>query len=889
MKEFFETKNKEQKNRAELGFGVSESAQYKIGGAIVESNFKTRTRGQFIFIILLITFAAFLITGCSKQKVSDMEYNQGRYTGEVIKSNVTIGSKKYTMVPHGNGVLKYDSGMKMDGLWDHGQFISPHRKPSLPIGVVAAAIAIILGGAIAIKVGGFVNLVNIITKILSGGNSLGSGDNSGVDSSGSDSGNNGNEDEENNDSTLQLQLNKSNFVIENGGSGGLKAKALIVDSKGKVTYAADAEIQIICETEGISFESYDGKGTLETTIYASEDVVEGVYNFQVIGTEGEKQVTKYVKVKIVVEELEVKFENGKHTIKPDKGDSVSLYARLKNAAASSEISEEDITKISFDKVGEGSEWLDFSESKELDGWTAIRIEASNPTGERSLGHQPPEKAGIHILATASDGKEIEKVVYVTLIPYPTIELSKNSLSFLNNTEEQLEIEASIKNAEPGEWTCFAEIEEGEKEIANVSVIPKAGGSSIILVQEIGAELEESVHTETMKIKVYATSLEESTDEKTLTVHVSKEGLYISQGLNNEKALKVVADKDNNGNMKVSELDFVFLKWNPQERRLVSDLSISSNVEISEPETEDDKAYSLFNATSLKKEYLRERPSNTPSSVYGFSIRKVVPGENREILSSILYASVEADDNEYEVTIPLKIVLAYLDETKKEWIREYENLKKIINEFLPEPIKTQKLIDVEAKKDKMGATDFRETRNEYWNLAYNAIMAEKRIYDDEAYWADKAVTTLEWTAWIGDRAFASALSTFTGPVGGFFITQFKEAVVDFIVKLEENPTKTAGEVFDEWFWARLQGTVSGGIDGVLTSNASPNSFKWVSMFFVYKVAWHYQFDKDSSGNRKGLIEAIMSAGWDLSATAIEDAIGPWAEAAAKGKGFKIVFV
>ena len=170
-----------------------------------------------------------------------------------------------------------------------------------------------------------------------------------------------------------------------------------------------------------------------------------------------------------------------------------------------------------------------------------------------------------------------------------------------------------------------------------------------------------------------------------------------------------------------------------------------------------------------------------------------------------------------------------------------------------------------------------------------LLWRKKMYDDKAYWANKTVTTLEWTAWIGDRAFSSALSTFTGPIGGYFITQFKEAAVDFIVKLEENPTKPIEVVFDDWFWARVQGTIGGAVDGVITSNAKPNSFSWVSMFFVYKVSWHYGWDKDEAGHRKGITDAIFSAAWDIAGTACEDAIGPWAEAASKGKGFKIVFV
>jgi len=76
--------------------------------------------------------------------------------------------------------------------------------------------------------------------------------------------------------------------------------------------------------------------------------------------------------------------------------------------------------------------------------------------------------------------------------------------------------------------------------------------------------------------------------------------------------------------------------------------------------------------------------------------------------------------------------------------------------------------------------------------------------------------------------------------------------------------------------------------IITSNAKPNSFSWVSMFFVYKVSWHYGWNKDEAGHRKGLTDAIFSAAWDVAGTACKDTIGPFTEVASKGKGIKIVF-
>jgi len=830
----------------------------------------------------MIVMTFLFITGCSKQNVTNMDYNEGKYTGEVSNNgSITLGSKTFTKFPNGNGVLLFPTGMRMDGYWEHGLFMSPHRKSSLPIGTAAVIIAIIIMSIIGFKAGVFAKLAREITKLLTGDSSINNDNQSDTEGN--------NDDKEKVDDQLKLQLNKTFFNIENVMSDSLSIKAFLLNSKGIMTYAPDAEIEILCEAKGIAISPAQGTGALSSTIFVSDKAMDGQYTIKIISQLGEKQAIIYAIIKIISQTLEIKFESEKHSIKPDKGDWINLYARLKMDSSLEIDTSKTPATISFEKTGEGSQWLDVSESIQVNDWTVVRVEASNPTGEINSQKQPPEKVAICITAVGENGKEQSKNVFISLIPYPTVELTQQRFDFLNKTNEQLEIEAFVKNAGIGEWTVFAEIEENQKEIASVFAKQKGSDAAVITVQELALELASDVYTETMKIKIYAKNGDETTAEKTLLVSVSKEGLYISQGLDKDKMLNVIADKDSDGNMKVSELDFVVLKWNSEERRLVSDLSIGSTISISEPETEDDKAYNLFNVTSLKNEYLRERASNTTSSVYGFSLRKVIPGEGKEVLSAKLLAKAELERTEYEVPIPLKITLAYLDKDKKEWTLEYENLKKIINEFLPEPIKTDRLIDLEAKKDKMGATDLKETRNEYWNLAYKAIMAEKKMYDDKAYWADKTVTTLEWTAWIGDRAFASALTTFTGPVGGYIITQFKEAVVDFIVKLEENPTKPVENIFDDWLWSRVQGTIGGAVDGVITSKAKPNSFAWVSLFFVYKVSWHYGWDKDDAGHRKGLTDAIFSAAWDVTGTAFEDAIGPWVEAASKGKGFKIIFV
>lgn len=94
-----------------------------------------------------------LMVGFGTKTVTDMEYNLGgRYTGQVIDGvSVTIEGITYKTVPHGNGKLISASGLTMDGYWEYGLFISPHRKNSVLPVAGGLFIIFIIGGVIYIK------------------------------------------------------------------------------------------------------------------------------------------------------------------------------------------------------------------------------------------------------------------------------------------------------------------------------------------------------------------------------------------------------------------------------------------------------------------------------------------------------------------------------------------------------------------------------------------------------------------------------------------------------------------------------------------------------------------------------------------------------------------
>ncbi|MGE5422659.1 MAG: hypothetical protein ACM3QW_05310 [Ignavibacteriales bacterium] len=89
-----------------------------------------RNYARMVMFFLVCSLMLLAIAGCGEKTVTNMSFAGGSYSGEVMDNQgatVTIEGIKYKTFPNGNGILVFPSGMRCDGTWEMGQFVSPHR------------------------------------------------------------------------------------------------------------------------------------------------------------------------------------------------------------------------------------------------------------------------------------------------------------------------------------------------------------------------------------------------------------------------------------------------------------------------------------------------------------------------------------------------------------------------------------------------------------------------------------------------------------------------------------------------------------------------------------------------------------------------------------------
>ena len=569
---------------------------------------------------------------------------------------------------------------------------------------------------------------------------------------------------------------------------------------------------------------------------------------------------------------------------------VWLYAQLLQQTEKGDIVITDATSsIQFEVSGTNG-WVAKGEESDLGDWRVVDIYAVTPEN----GQNPPKN--VVVKAKVKHGKK----TYSTKFRFdyeaePSLKVKPDKANFLTKTGEESEHKVAIINPGPEKWDISMEMDSFAEKICTASLEDVSDDGDKATLKIVEADTVETSgrsgeHYDKGRITIKAVQGDKELTDYT-DVYVWREGLYLlndTLDIDRETgAIVVKADTAEDGSMKVSKFDLRFLGWNSEEKKLVSDTSVFTEelFQIEDPVGATDEAESMLASCNLKLEYTKEnRPSNMPSAIFSAQMDKVIPGKRGESFKVTANASVDDGVNLYEVNIPFIIKPAYLSEGREAWQKEYEYCKKIINEFMPEEARAKKLKELEDNKHYMGAEDLKTYRKECWSIAQDAIFKEQKSYLEIAAWNDKVVYSLEWTAWVGDRCLALALGVLTGPVGGYVATQLKEGFVDFIVKLQEIKSTDSWMDFASGFaFSRLQGVVGGGIDTKVTDDPKL-ALAWVSAFYTYKFAWHWAFDTDDAGNRKGAFEAIKAAGWDITALGLEKGLESFVKSYAGKNGY-----
>ena len=283
----------------------------------------------------------------------------------------------------------------------------------------------------------------------------------------------------------------------------------------------------------------------------------------------------------------------------------------------------------------------------------------------------------------------------------------------------------------------------------------------------------------------------------------------------EKALEMIAPEN--------------ISLNFEDEKNVFDLLEANSVENPDFHTPDGKSYLLSVAHSLPSMNAVKGTIHVEGNVDG----------NK--MSSDVEVSLEPDKLTYE----------------KEFEKEYENCKRIIEVYMPERFKTKKLMELERAKHTLGLEDLKLFRQKCWGIAERCIMQDRQQYLIDEAWYDEAIASAELMVYIGDIAFDLALSPIGGPIAGFAAAQVKSSFIEVMGIIIENPNKSYYDIIWEFSSNRIEQTL-GSADGLIEvpkANEHKKLAIWLTSYVIYRIGYHWWFDKDEDDQPIGIKESV----------------------------------
>jgi hypothetical protein len=273
-----------------------------------------------------------------------------------------------------------------------------------------------------------------------------------------------------------------------------------------------------------------------------------------------------------------------------------------------------------------------------------------------------------------------------------------------------------------------------------------------------------------KLVIKTWQKEEKPLERHLNVIVSKEGLFVESGAAKNDIIKFTAKGEY-----VHNLEFGLYVYDEETNDIIVDKLGLQNLDFELIE----KKPELKNINSvLKPEFnFDDYVTTVPFARYILEVPNKFPGfgdyYNLHYRVKVLDAKY-AKSLEFEKIITLKVQDYGIGEGFPDWQKAYDECKYTIIEYVPDSDKRHQLLDMlEKQKFKFDIEGMVAFRKMIWRTARDLMLNKRDGYLALANWYDAVIDTLEWVVWMGDIAFQVVVATYTGTVGGFAASAFKE--------------------------------------------------------------------------------------------------------------------
>ncbi|MHB8707195.1 MAG: hypothetical protein ACYC77_11890, partial [Coriobacteriia bacterium] len=488
------------------------------------------------------------------------------------------------------------------------------------------------------------------------------------------------------------------------------------------------------------------------------------------------------------------------------------------------------------------------------------VSLSSPDVNRQL--TPPET--ISVSATATLGaKKLQASVTIGVEKPPVIDIRPDVFECAVSSAMTTEVFVWIENPGELEWAFTAKWKDGDRPLARFEIERQTASTATVTVTEDAAKLPDTGFPKEASTLVI-TGTAEGWDplERYLRVIVSREGLFLDPvGRHPEDgSYHVLAD----GKGEPVDLDLrVYVR--DAAGVIQRDDGLASSLEFTPTDEPGSRSRHGAEVSGLAIDFSGMRPIEPPSATWKVSIKNPIPGDVPLLPVRFLVAAPGQEDTE-KFSKPLTLGLEPSREAPggPDWQIEYNRCKEIIFEYVPLKWQPDLSRILERRARHLGADGLYALRHQIWGIAQNLTLGEGgQGYHDEAKWANRITTVLEYAEWAGDIAFHAATAHFIGPWAALGVAQLKQLIVSAIVAYEEDKTP------DQWFWDNV-GALPAILEGQaidvdkfskLTQN---NKIKAWALFVAYHFFKNYLY------NGKSFTDSLIEAG----RAARDEAIAAW---------------
>jgi hypothetical protein len=429
----------------------------------------------------------------------------------------------------------------------------------------------------------------------------------------------------------------------------------------------------------------------------------------------------------------------------------------------------------------------------MDGeWKVINIGATDPNAIAAVSHPPESLTLTWVMEKVEEGEKIlQKDVEIQLLDCK-IDTNTDEISFAAS-EQQTEVTflAFIEDCDGSiPWNFAASYKTNDNKPDDNPLTTIA----INKISDIKAEItltgpifipKEGQQYIRKKFVISGQQKDEEPLERHIYVTVSKEGLYVEQGLNKKQELAFTAKGDYE-----KDIEFGLYKYDPNKDEVIVDEVGLENLSFELLNTK--KEEKNFASVLESRFDLYGLVTNIPRGRYTLHAPVEIPGygNTMDLIYRVRAPIAEGTLEPERFQTEIKLIVKTLDDGKKHptWQEAYNDCKYIIDKYVPAGPPQDKLRAIlEQRKTLLDAEGLTELRKRMWKVAYNLILAEgAEGYKDVDAWATAIEETLKWTQWAGDIAFNVLMAVYMkrfGAIGGLGATggsMLKEMMVEGII-------------------------------------------------------------------------------------------------------------